>query len=413
MENTLVNPNKKQWFALVLCVIAGSIAQFFQYCHGTMADQIMADFSISYTQMGAINSAYSWACGIGLFIVGALVEKLGCKAWTMMGIAIMIVGHIIFYLVATTFPVLIVARIISGFGNACIYNAAYTLAIHWFEGTNKMGVATAGMTGADGIGTFAALYIFALIMSKMGITAGNIAVVIFVAVILVILIFLLKDPGAAGEAAVETDDEANDWMYNKAWNSNTIAHSLIVTGVLGGLGVANYWGPTMLMDMGVSNSTSGLISTLYTAIGIFSGIIFGIISDKMGKRKPTLLWAGIGMVAGYIIMIFGSLWSSVALFTIAFMLTGFFAYVAYPIGFALISDTVRASKVGEANGIIQGVSFIIGMFVFQQAVGILKDMTGLYWGGLLFCAILVFIVNVLAVVLFCKEKDQVMLARKK
>lgn len=408
MENTLVNPSKKQWIALVLCVIAGSIAPFFQYCHGTMSDYFMTEYGLTYTQWGTINSAYSWACGIGLFIVGALVEKLGCKAWTMIGIAMMIVGHIIFYLMASTYPVLLVARVISGAGNACIYNAAYTLAVHWFEGTNKMGVATAGMTGADGIGTFAALYIFALIMSKMGMTAGNIAVVIFVAVILIILIFFLKDPGTAGEAVVEKDDESAGWMYDKAWNSNTIAHSLIVTGVLGGLGVANYWGPTMLMDMGVSNSTSGLISTLYTAIGIFSGLIFGAISDKMGKRKPSLLFAGIGMVAGYIVMIFGSLWSSVALFTIAFMLTGFCAYVAYPIGFALISDTVRASKVGEANGIIQGVSFIIGMFVFQQVVGILKDMTGLYWGGLAFCAVLVFIVNVLAVIIFAKEKEQVM-----
>lgn len=408
MENTLVNPNKKQWVMLVLCVIAGSIAPFFQYCHGTMADYFMNEYNLTYTQWGTINSAYSWACGIGLFIVGALVEKLGCKAWTMIGIALMIVGHIIFYLMASSYPVLLIARVISGAGNACIYNAAYTLAVHWFEGTNKVGVATAGMTGADGIGTFAALYIFALIMGQMGMTAGNIAVVIFVAVILIILIFFLKDPGSVGNEVTENDDESETWKYEKAWNSNTIAHSLIVTGVLGGLGVANYWGPTMLMDMGVSTSTSGLISTLYTAIGIFSGLIFGAVSDKMGKRKPSLLFAGIGMVAGYVIMIFGSLWASVALFTIAFMLTGFCAYVAYPIGFALISDTVRASKVGEANGIIQGISFIIGMFVFQQVVGILKDLTGLYWGGLAFCAVLVFIVNVLAVIIFAKEKEQVM-----
>ena len=167
------------------------------------------------------------------------------------------------------------------------------------------------------------------------------------------------------------------------------------------------------MDMGVSNSVSGLISTLYTAVGIFSGLIFGAVSDKMGKRKPSLLFAGIGMVLGYIVMILGSLWSSAILFTIAFMLTGFCAYVAYPIGFALISDTVKASKIGEANGIIQGVSFLIGMFVFQQVVGILKDLTGLYWGGLAFCAVLVFIVNVLAVVIFAKEKNEVIAINSK
>lgn len=406
MENTLVNPTKKQWISLVLCVIAGSIAPFFQYCHGTMADYFMEEYNLSYTQWGIINSTYSFACGIGLFIVGAIVEKLGCKAWTMIGIAMMIVGHIIFFF-APSYPVLIIARIISGAGNACIYNAAYTLAVHWFQGTNKVGVATAGMTGADGIGTFLALYIFALVMSHMGMTSGNITVVAIVAVILVLLIIFLKDPGDAEAGSEAAADAADDGKFDKALNTNTIAHSLIVTGVLGGLGIANYWGPTMMQEMGLSNSTSGLISTLYTLLGIFSGLIFGAISDKMGKRKPSLLIAGIGMTLAYVIMIFGSMWSSVALVAVAFMLAGFCAYVAYPIGFALISDTVKSNKIGGANGIIQGVSFLIGMFVFQQVVGVVKDATDSYWIGLAFCAVLIFLVNVVSVLIFAKEKDQI------
>ncbi len=270
-----------------------------------------------------------------------------------------------------------------------------------------MGVATGSMTAADGIGTFFALYVFSIIINALGMVTGNIVVIIIAAVILAVLVFALKDPGEADNENVDISNTTDEGKFEKALNRNTIAHAMIVTGVLGGLGVANYWGPTMLMDMGVSNSVSGLISTLYTAIGIFSGLIFGAVSDKMGKRKPSLLFAGIGMVLGYIVMIFGSLWSSVVLFTLAFMLTGFCAYVAYPIGFALISDTVKASKIGEANGIIQGVSFLIGMFVFQQVVGIVKDFTGLYWGGLAFCAVLVFIVNVLAVIIFAKEKNEV------
>ena len=412
MENTLVNPSKKQWIALVFCVIAGCYGPMFQYCHGTLADYIMGEYGLSYTQWGTINSVYSFACGFGLFIVGAFVEKLGCKKWTVLGMALMILGHAVFFF-APNYTVLLLARVVSGFGNACIYNAAYTLAVHWFQGTNKMGVATGSMTAADGIGTFFALYIFSIIINAMGMVTGNIAVIIIACVILAVLIFTLKDPGEAENENVEITSAADEGKIEKAWNRNTIAHALIVTGVLGGLGVANYWGPTMLMDMGVSNSVSGLFSTLYTAVGIFSGLIFGAVSDKMGKRKPSLLFAGIGMVLGYIVMILGSLWSSAILFTIAFMLTGFCAYVAYPIGFALISDTVKASKIGEANGIIQGVSFLIGMFVFQQVVGILKDLTGLYWGGLAFCAVLVFIVNVLAVIIFAKEKNEVIASNSK
>lgn len=405
MEQKLVNPSKKQWFMLVLCVIAGSIAPFFQYCHGTLSDYIMETYSISYTQLSIINTTYSFACGIGLFIVGASVEKKGCKFFTMLGIAIMIVGHAMFFF-APSYAVLILSRLVSGFGNACIYNAAYTLAVHWFQGTNKMGVATGGMTAADGIGTFCALYIFSRLLEALGIQTGNIAVIIFVIVVLVILIIILKDPGVM-DIGEETAAAPEENKYDKAWNKNTIAHSIAVTGVLGGLGIANYWGPSILTELGMSSANAGLASTLYTAVGIVASLSFGAISDKMGKRRPSMLIGGFGMVAGYILMILGNQGGSAAVVVAGMICTGFCAYVVYPIGFALLSDTTQSSKIGSANGIIQGVSFLVGMFVFQQIVGMVKDATDSYWIGLAFCAALTFVTNVVLVRIFIREKEEV------
>ncbi|MCC2254481.1 MFS transporter [Ruminococcus sp. CLA-AA-H200] len=405
METKLVNPTKKQWFMLVLCVIAGSIAPFFQYCHGTLTDYIMETYNITYSQVGIVNTAYSWACGIGLFIVGSAVEKKGCKFFTMLGIAIMIVGHALFYF-SPSYPILIFARIVSGFGNACIYNAAYTLAVHWFAGTNKMGVATGGMTAADGIGTFCALYLFSILVNNLGIQTGNIAVIIFVAVILIILIMILKDPGVMDmeDSGATVDDTGK---YEKALNSNTIAHCIAVTGVLGGLGIANYWGPSMLTDLGMSSSAAGLASTVFSVAGIFASLIFGAISDKMGTRRPSILFGGIGMVAGYLLMIAGNQMGIIWVIVAGFLCTGFCAYVVYPLGFAVLSDTTVSSKIGMANGIIQGVSFIFGMFVFQQIVGVVRDFADSYAIGLIFCAALTFVTNVVLVRVFVRDKDEV------
>lgn len=405
MNEKLVNPSKKQWFMLVLCVIAGCIAPFFQYCHGTLSDYIMETYSISYSQLGIINTAYSFACGLGLFAVGAAVEKKGCKFFTMLGIAIMIVGHAMFFF-APSYPVLIISRLVSGFGNACIYNAAYTLAVHWFTGTNKMGIATAGMTAADGIGTFFALYVFSLLLNHLGIKTGNIAVIIFVTVVLIILIMILKDPHVMDiEENSAVIDESG--KYDKVLNKNTIAHSIAVTGVLGGLGIANYWGPSMLTDLGMSASSAGLASTLYTAVGIVSGLIFGSISDRMGKRRPSMLIGGMGMVIGYVLMILGNQSGMASVVVIGFILAGFCAYVVYPMGFALLSDTTKSSKIGAANGVIQGISFLAGMFIFQQIVSVVKDITDSYWIGLTFCAALTLLTNVILIRFFVREKDEV------
>lgn len=412
MNNTLVNPTKKQWNALILCVIAGAIAPFLQYCLGTLTEHIMKTYNLSFTQISYINTTYALACGIGLFIVGAIVEKLGCKKWTMIGIALMIVGHGVFFY-APSYEFLLIARVISGFGNACIYNAAYTLAVHWFQGTNKMGVATGAMTAADGIGTFIALYIFALLMSYFGLSNGTAGTLVILTVVFVLLCIFLKDPGASSEVDKEVDakDEFEAGKYTTIWNRNTIAHSLAVAGMLGGLGIANYWGPSMLTDMGVSTATSGLLSSLFTAVGIVSGLIFGAISDKLGKRRSPMLIGGVGMVVAYIFMIFGNMWNSVPLFTIALIACGFCGYVVYPIGFALISDTVVAKLVGPANGVIQGSSFLVGMLVFQQIVGVVKDATNSYWIGLAFCAALTVLLNVVGVMIFAKDKDTLLKER--
>lgn len=401
MNQTLVNPSKKQWFALVLTVIAGCIAPFFQFCHGTLAGQIMEQFSINYTQYGYINTTYAWSCGIGLFIVGAVVEKIGCKGWTMIGIALMICGHAAFYF-APSYAILILSRVVSGFGNACIYNAAYTLAEHWFTGTNKMGVATGGMTAADGIGTFTALYFYAMLIASAGATKGNIIVLVTVTIIFVLLLVFLKDPKIDETVASVAENE--DGRYSKVLNSNVIAHSLVVMGVLGGLAVANYYGPMMLQEMGAAESTSGFIASLFAAVGIVSGILFGGISDRMGKRKPTMLGAGIAMVAGWFTMVLATSINSIPLFAFAFIITGFASYIAYPIGFALVTDTIKHAQLGKANGIIQGSSFVIGMFVFQQIVSVVKDVTDSFAIGLAFCAALTILLNVVSVIIFAHDK---------
>ncbi|MBC5660280.1 MFS transporter [Anaerosacchariphilus sp. NSJ-68] len=406
MNEKLVNPSKKQWMMLLLCVIGGSIAPFFQYCHGTLTDYIMITYSVSYTEIGYLNTVYAFACGLGLFLAGAVANKKGCKFFTILGIGIMMVGHAMFYLLATSYPMLLISRVVSGLGNAFIYNAAYTLAVQWFQGTTKTGVAAGAMTASDGVGTFFALYVFSLLINGLGIKNGNLATIAVVAIIFVGLLGILKDPKSAqsGEEAVVRDESGK---YQNVWNRNTIATCVTVTGVLGGLGIANYWGPSMLTDLGMASTTAGFYSSLFTVAGIVSSLVFGAISDKLGKRRLPTLIGGIGMVAGYILMILGNQSGTIALVVFGMILTGFCAYVAYPMAFATLSDTVCEEKLAAANGVIQGVSFLAGMFVFQQIVSVVKDMTDSYWIGLAFCAVLTLITNVFLVTAMIREKDEV------
>ena len=403
MSEKLVNPSKRQWIMLVILTVAASIPPFLMYCYVTQSEFIMTKYALNYTQWAALGTSYSIACGAGLFIVRMLVKRFGCKLFIMTGIFLMILAHVIF-LLAPDFEILLIARFVSGFGNACIYNAIYTLAVLWFQDTNRVGVAAGAMTAADGIGTFAALYLYALLIGSLGWDKGSIYSIVIMAVLLVLLqIFLKNAPASAANETAAGNDKLD--KYTNVMNRNTIAHSLAVSGVLGGLGLANFWGPTILIEQGMSSATAGLLSSLFTAVGIFSGLIFGGISDKFGKRKPPMLIGGIGMVISYVLLIFGNVSENTAVFTLALMICGFCGYIVYPIGFALISDTVCTKALAASNGVIQGSSFLIGLMAYQQIVGIIKDVTETYWIGFAVCAVLTLLLNVIAVIVFAKDKD--------
>ena len=405
MNETLVNPSKKQWIILVLATIAATAPLFFQFCHSTQADYIMELYDLNYTQLSSLNSSYAIACGVGVIIVGMLAGKWGYKQFTVLGIFIMIVAQIAFTF-APSYPVLLIAKFVSGFGNGCIYNAIYTFSILWFQGTNKVGVAAGAMTSADGIGTFIGLYVFALMVTAWGYAEGVLVGSAVYGIVLIIMLFFLKNPPVDEEESKINADVTPSGVkqYTNIFNRNTICHSLVVTGVIGGLGIANFWGPTILIDQGISASNAGLCSSMFTAMGIVSSFLFGAISDKKGRQKPFILIGGIGMVAAYLLMLVSDMMGSSALLVFSLMVCGFCGYIAYPIGFSMISDTVRVDMVAKCNGIVQGVSYLVGMLVFQQVMGIIKDATGTYWMGLLACAIFTFLLNVIPVIVLAKEK---------
>ena len=407
MNSTLPNPTKKQWGILILAALAATTPLFFQFCHSTQSDYIMDLYDLNYTQFSSLASSYAIACGIGVIIVGMLANKVGYKQFTVLGIAIMIVAQIAFTY-APNYPVLLIAKFVSGLGNGCIYNAIYTFSILWFRDTNKVSVAAGTMTSTDGIGTFIGLYIFTLMVSAWGYEGGVLVGSAAYGIVLIIVLIFLKNPNVNEQEVNHSDeaqtDRSDSKLYTKILNKNTICHSMVVSGVIGGLGIANLWGPTILMDWGMSASSAGLCSSMFSAMGVVSSILFGAIADKRGRRKPYILLGGIGMVAAYLLMLVSDLAGSSILLVFALMLCGFSGYIAYPIGFSMISDTVRGDIVAKCNGIVQGVSYLVGMLVFQQVMGIIKDATGTYWIGLLACAAFTVILNIIPVIVFAKEK---------
>lgn len=379
MSQVLMKPTGKMWWMLILTMLVNCVPCMYWTSFASVSDTLQTMYGVGGAQWALITTMHGIGCGVGLFIVGMISDKLGFKQCCIIGIILMSISHLWFYLWSPTYISALLAKLLGGFGNSWIYNAAYTLALVWFEGTTKQGVAAGATTATDGIGTFAGMFLFGLVATSMGLKPGALVFFAVVMVILVLCIFCLKNKNEEEKAASHTSENVEKIKYTKVFNRNMVAHACAVCGVIGLGGTAAAWGPTMLIDLGMQETTAGLMGSLYTVAGVVSGVIFGLIADHAGKRKPSMLIGGCGMVVGMLLMMI----QSIPMIVIGFLVAGFAAYVVYPTGFAMITDTVKDTIIGKVNGIVQGFSYIIGMIFWPMIVGFCYDATGSYAVGLL------------------------------
>jgi len=91
---------------------------------------------LSNTQFNALYTAYSAPNTVLPFFGGFLVDKLGCRIMLMMFTVFLVVGQVIFAFGASlnSFYVMIIGRIVYGFGGESLCVAAQTLLADWFLG---------------------------------------------------------------------------------------------------------------------------------------------------------------------------------------------------------------------------------------------------------------------------------------
>ena len=157
--------------------------------------------------------------------------------------------------------------------------------------------------------------------------------------------------------------------------------------------------PVIFEERGIARAGE-LVSIMMGATVIFN-VLGGIVSDKMGKRKPFLVVSA--LIAGICVPAFG-VFTGFPL-VIALFVCGACSGIFLPVLFAI---PVEMSRIGAAlAGTAVGVLMMIGNtggFIGPAFAGKLMDLTGSMWPGFIFMAA-VFIVAA-AVILPVKETGQ-------
>lgn len=387
-----------KWIALFISFLT-TVIMFISYVGYTpLVPEIMDDLQIGYTEAGWLASISTISGGITVLFAGATIDRFGPKLVILVGLGILVVGQVATAL-AATFGLLLFARAILGLGIALLLVAPYTMAMRWFESSNGLGLAMGVMLSTDGIGAAFGLYLWASGTASLGWRTQAWVGALVIALTVALVAFLLRESPHSGTAKGQALSLRNVFQdYPKVLrNRNVWSAAIFLSGIWGSYSIAVFWMPTILIEeAGWSESLSGFVSSLYALAGIVTGIIFGLISDRMGKRRPFILISGVATTVAFVVVAITLQSTEFFLFALMMPIAGLFAYIGLPLSYVLAADSVGIRSAATANGIALGIGFLVGATLFPLLLGAIKDTTGSYTLGFILVAASQLLCNVVA-----------------
>jgi len=355
---------------------------FGRFAYSMINPSMIDGLGLSYTQVGNLATG-NFAGYLILAIVGGfLAARLGPRivisfSLALMGITMILTG------LAKTYGFAFAMRILTGLGNGGAFVPAMALGSIWFS-ARKRGLATGIVTAGIGIGFALSGVIVPPILSAYG-AEGWRSCWYYLGVIVFVLAgitcgFLRNRPEDLGLKQLGSDasedksegQKAKELEWGKAYKMGSVWHLGVVYFMFGFSYIIyiNFFVTFLVKEMGWTNSEAGRLFTFLGFLSIFCGLLWGGISDVIGRKGGAAL-AYVALAISY--GIFSLFRSPGAFYVSAF----FFGLTAWAI------PTIMAAAAGDYVGprlAPAGLGFITFFFGIGQAIGpyvggLFADMT--------------------------------------
>jgi MFS family permease len=337
--------------------------------------------NLSYTQMGWIGTGNFIGYLTMAIIGGFLAARFGSRmvitfALILMGTTMVLTG------LARSFEFAFAMRLLTGLGNGASYVPAMALGSAWFA-MHRRGFATGIVSAGIGTGMMISGFMVPHILSAFDadgwrfswyILGGAVALISGI-----VYLFVRSRPDEIGLQQVGENQEENDSATpsetEKAsalqWTEVIKMGSVWYLGVIYffyGLSYVIYltFFTACLFDLGINQVWAGRLFGWLGALSIFCGIIWGGISDRLGRGKGSAL-AYLVLALSYIIYASSTFFYESYPFKFGFILSAiFFGLTAWSI------PTIMAAAAGDFVGprlAPAGLGFITLFFGIGQAIG--------------------------------------------
>ena len=340
--------------------------------------------SLSYTQIGFIGTGnfigYLCLAVIGGFLAARFgVRRVLFISLLVMGVSLFLTG------LSNSFSFAFLMRLITGMGNAGSYIPMVALPTAWFA-AQKRGLATGIVT----LGTGTGLSITGLILPRFISIYGTdgwryawylLGIIVFAGAFACYA--LLRDrPEEKGLTMYGGDEEIKAsgkitifsvwkdvvgkkeiWKLGIVYFMYGFSYIIYLTFIIAFL----------TKEIGLTSKSAGEIFAVLGFFAIFCGVIWGGISDIVGRRLGTM-FAYVALALANIILLF---WINPVCFYISAILFGLTAFSVPVIMAAATGDAVGGRLAPAALGFIT-LFFGIGQAIGPAVAGWLKDTTGTF-----------------------------------
>ncbi len=272
---------------------AHGASHFFHFVMPPLFPWLMADFALTFTQVGSAMTVFFVVSGVGQALAGFAVDRFGALRVLCAGVALLAAGALALAL-ARNFPMVLVAAAIAGVGNCVFHPADFTL-LNRRVSVPRLGHAFSvhGLTGSLG---WAAAPVFVIALAHAWgwrSAAAGAAVVELLALALLYRHRALLADGAAAPAAPTAPAQRRGGSFaflgvGVIW----MCFLFFLVAVMAFGALQNFAPPVLERAYGVTLAlaTSGLTAYLLgSAAGVAAGGFFAARGDKQDRLVGAAL----------------------------------------------------------------------------------------------------------------------------
>ena len=359
----------------------GTIASlgFGRFALGMLLPSMGATLGLSYAQMGFISTGNFVGYLVSVLFGGMIVARIGQRRFIFL--SLLLVGLTMALLSRSeTFPVLLALYVLTGMGSGGANVSVMSLASTWFAKNNR-GKAAGFMAVGSGYAIIFSGFFVPFVNQSAGAEGWRtswLALGGMVGVIALLCVVLLRNkpadlglaiPGeSAGTGAVNLPRAAFD-----IYRSRVIYHLGAIYFLFGYTYViyATFIVTTLVKERGLSEAIAGNFWSAVGFLSLFSGPVFGSISDKLGRKAGMIIVFSVQLLA-YLLVASGL---PGAFLYLSIFLYGIVAWSIPAIMAAAMGDYAGPENAAKALGFITLI-FGMGQLSGPAIAGVLAEATG-------------------------------------